>query len=75
MEHTFKLKKSFTVYLKFKFQWVFSIFICEIWQCYPETQTLSLAPRTQSKRSPGQCRVFDLLDLLMSLCSRNKRNL
>lgn len=75
MEHTFILKKSFPVYLKPKFKWVSSIFICKIWQCYPAIQTPSLAPKTQFKRSPGQCWAFDLADLLKSWRSQNKRNL
>lgn len=58
MEHTYT-KKLFTVIL-------FSIFICKIWQYYLQTQSPRLAPRTRSKRSPGPCSAFDLVDLLKS---------
>ena len=49
--------------------------ICKIWQCYPQTQSCSVSPRTLSKWRPGWCYAFDLVDLLKSLSSRNERPL
>lgn len=40
MEHTLK---KVVVYLKFKFIWVFCVFICDIWQPHTDFELIRLS--------------------------------